>query len=485
MNVRSTFQSPVAPRRLLRGRAPLLACLLLILPSAALAGAPADEPPGFAVQVEPRGVVAIQGEQVTLTASVVPEEGFEGDVTLALGALPFGMEGSVGADGTVTLTLGRHTHVGDHDITVLGISEEVRESARFDLRVLQSRPLAAAFEHTLAVAADGSLYAWGKNDRGQLGLGHTDSQASPVMTGGDRQWVAVAGGRDHSVALAADGTLWATGSNQRGQLGTGGDQHLEFQQVGESSGWVAVAAGDHHSLAISADRSLWLWGQNRYGQLGADIGGSVAVPTRLAGDGWVAAAAGADHTVAVRADGTLWAWGYNGYGQLATGDTTQHKEPNQVGTDSDWLTVSAGGSATMALKRDGTVWVWGQNVSGQLGLGNNAHVSEPQQVGLPAEMIDVSMGTGYSVVLAEGGALAATGSGAALGTAEQKNINVYEPVVTGQGFVFVSAGGTHTVAITEDGTLTTWGSNVHGQLGLGQTLAQGSGSVSELTVRWP
>src|SRR5690606_31549485 len=216
-----------------------------------------------------------------------PEEGFEGDVSFALGALPFDAEGAISDDGTVTLTLGRHTHVGDHTVTIVGAADEVRETATFRVRVLQSQPLTAAFAHTLAVAEDGRLYAWGQNDQGQLGLGHTDAQSTPMQTGSDRKWVAVAGGRDHSIALASDGTIWGSGSNQRGQLGTGVDRSLEFQQIGEASDWVAVGAGDHFSLAISADRSLWLWGQNRYGQLGDGVGTRVTAPARQALEGWV------------------------------------------------------------------------------------------------------------------------------------------------------------------------------------------------------
>ena len=82
-------------------------------------------------------------------------------------------------------------------------------------------PIAAGSFHTLAIQKDGSLYAWGRNDYGQLGLGDTTSRNLPTRVGTARNWVAVATGYLHSLALQADGTLWAWGDNAFGKLGLG------------------------------------------------------------------------------------------------------------------------------------------------------------------------------------------------------------------------------------------------------------------------
>ena len=126
----------------------LAATALLTLAAAALAGEP--PPPGFAVEVAPARVVVLQGDEVTVEVSVVPEEGFEGEVALSVGGLPFGVSGAVDG-GTLTLTLDRHAHVGDHTVPVTGVSEDLRETGYLAVRVLQSQPFAAAFAHTLAV----------------------------------------------------------------------------------------------------------------------------------------------------------------------------------------------------------------------------------------------------------------------------------------------------------------------------------------------
>ncbi len=128
-------------------------------------------------------------------------------------------------------------------------------------------------KHTLAIQTDGSLWAWGENDVGQLGLGTTVEQHSPVRVGTLVGWSLVAaaaeGSGSHSLAIRTVGTLWAWGANNFGQLGIGttDDQHLP-QQIGADATWVAIAAGGHHSLARKSDHSLWGWGLNGSGAVG-------------------------------------------------------------------------------------------------------------------------------------------------------------------------------------------------------------------------
>jgi alpha-tubulin suppressor-like RCC1 family protein len=146
----------------------------------------------------------------------------------------------------------------------------------------------------LAIRADGSLWAWGRNVFGQLGLGSADTapHPTPVQVGTETNWLAVAGGFSHSLGLRADGSLYAWGFNDFGQLGLGDNtRRLTPVQVGTAKNWVAVTAGDTHSLGLRANGSLWAWGDNFHGQLGLgdDYPGypdDCLIPTQVSGSRW-------------------------------------------------------------------------------------------------------------------------------------------------------------------------------------------------------
>jgi hypothetical protein len=154
----------------------------------------------------------------------------------------------------------------------------------------------------------------------------------------------IAAGSNYSLALKRDGTLWAWGYNGSGQLGLGDyNSRATPTQVGTSTDWIAIAAGYSHSLALKRDGTLWAWGYNGLGQLGLGDYTSRNIPTQVGtSTDWIAIAAGASHSLAIKRDGTLWAWGYNGYGQLGLGDTTNRLTPTQVGTSTDWIAIAAG-----------------------------------------------------------------------------------------------------------------------------------------------
>lgn len=125
--------------------------------------------------------------------------------------------------------------------------------------------------HTLAIKPDGSLWAWGGNWFGQLGLGDTDRRYFPVQVGADTNWQSVVAGWGHTLALRTDGTLWAWGSNAlAGELGLGDTDNRHFPiQVGTDTNWQSIVASDYsHTLAIKTDGSLWAWGYNERSQLG-------------------------------------------------------------------------------------------------------------------------------------------------------------------------------------------------------------------------
>jgi alpha-tubulin suppressor-like RCC1 family protein len=134
----------------------------------------------------------------------------------------------------------------------------------------------------------------------------------------------VAAGRFHNLALKDDGTVWAWGDDQFGQLGDGGEVQpdpyaapLGPVQVGGLTGVTKIAAGLTHSLALKSDGTLWAWGDNSFGELGDGTTRALdwpdrSTPVKVSGlAGVVAIAGGYDQSLAVTGDGAVWAWGSN------------------------------------------------------------------------------------------------------------------------------------------------------------------------------
>lgn len=110
-------------------------------------------------------------------------------------------------------------------------------------------------------------YGWGNNEFGQLGLGFSDLEPRQTVKGND--WATLSCGLYHTVAIKNDGTLWAWGRNESGQLGdnTTTDKHYPIQ-IGKANDWAFVSCGDQFTIATKKDGTLWSWGKNEYGQLG-------------------------------------------------------------------------------------------------------------------------------------------------------------------------------------------------------------------------
>jgi len=246
--------------------------------------------------------------------------------------------------------------------------------------------------HTVAIKTDGTLWAWGTNTHGQLGLGDYINRNYPIQIGTDNDWELATAGNGHTVAIKTDGTLWIWGHNSYSKLGLGNDTLYRYRlyptQVGTDNDWKIATAGEEHTLAIKTDGTLWAWGLNWRGKLGIDNTDGIVSerrlsPTQVGTDtNWKTVTAGLRYTIAIKTDGTLWAWGDNTHGRLGLGDTTNRYYPIQVGTNTDWKVVDAGWGHTVALKNDSTLWAWGNNKHGQLGLGDDIDRLYPTQVGI-------------------------------------------------------------------------------------------------------
>jgi alpha-tubulin suppressor-like RCC1 family protein len=256
--------------------------------------------------------------------------------------------------------------------------------------------ITAGWNHCAGIKTDGTLWTWGRNTNGQLGLLDVVTRSSPVQVGTRSDWTQVSAGRSHTMALRSDGTFWSFGGNANGVLGVFGVARSSPVQVGTRSDWTQISSAEAHSAAIRSDGTLWTWGSNNLGRTGrnttfSSLSSPVQVGTR---SDWTQVSINQANSAAIRSDGTLWTWGQNGVGQLGDGTTINRSSPVQVGTRSDWTQVSTR-SSTIAVVSDGTLWVWGLNSSGQLGLLDSISRSSPTQVGTLSNWVS---GSGANVV---------------------------------------------------------------------------------------
>lgn len=322
--------------------------------------------------------------------------------------------------------------------------------------------------HTVALKADGTLWTWGDNYRGQLGNGGGTNNPTPAQIQPGQIFTSVAAGEGHTVAVRADGTLWTWGDNASGQLGDGTTERRDVPiQVGSDADFAVVAAGMLHTLALKTDGSLWAWGGNGFGQLGNGGTTNELAPVRIGSDAdFTQVAAGAHYSLAVKADGTLWGWGDNSSYQLGDGTTTGTNAPKALG--SGFSHVAGCQKHTLAVKTDGTLWTWGSNTDRQLGIEVEGGIAQtPIQVGDESDFLTVACGGRHSLALKTDGSLWAWGYD---GDGQVGARTLYYnglPLRLGGGFASVSAGAAHSLAVKADGSLWTWGLNRSGQIGDG------------------
>ena len=367
------------------------------------------------------------------------------------------------------------------------------------MRVPSFHAFRAGRASAVAVALT-NLWAWGSNYYGKLGLGNTTSRSSPVQVGTTSTWSSVEYNRGgtHTLATKTDGTLWAWGENLSGQLGLANTTARSSPvQVGALTTWSKVCCGLYNTAAIKTDGTLWTWGNNRGGQLG--IGNIVykSSPVQVGAlTTWSKVSCGKAVTAAIKTDGTLWTWGDNNYGQLGLGNTTNRSSPVQVGTLTTWSKVHATGCHILAIKTDGTLWSWGANVYGQLGHGNFTNLSSPVQVGVLTTWSKISGAGGVylsyynyiqgnSAAITTGGTLWTWGYCGTYGILGRNNTQgASKPTQVGAlttwSKINLSGGGSQNAgpqmvrpcaaAIKTDGTLWTWGDNNQGTLGRGNVI---------------
>jgi hypothetical protein len=327
----------------------------------------------------------------------------------------------------------------------------------------------------------GNLWAWGANGDVQLGVNDANNRTTPVAVfGNNSTWKQVAGGFDFTAGIKTDGTLWMWGDNFRGQLGINSltDQQTPVTVIGGNSSWKQIALGQDHTVAIKTDGTLWVWGLNASGQLGTNNTTSYSTPvTTFAGrSNWVQVSAGYSETAAISSDGRLWVWGSNIRGQLGTNDTNSRLTPVQTfAGGTNWKQVSVSLSYHMgAIKTDGTLWMWGDNGDGRLGINAPGDRTTPvQTVAGGTNWKQVNCGNGFTAGIKTDGTLWIWGfnQNARLGLNDVISRSTPTQIFGGgNNWKQIECGSSSSVAVKTDGTLWVWGGNASGQLGINSTV---------------
>jgi alpha-tubulin suppressor-like RCC1 family protein len=318
---------------------------------------------------------------------------------------------------------------------------------------------AVAGYHMLALLEAGTVYGWGDNQDGALGIGKdtgvrmTPTQMKdPANSSGYMTGVMdIDAGFHFSVMLKSNGTVWVCGNNEFGKLGIGNVLNQSYpdqvKDPNDPTGFltdvISVKAGTSHILALKKNGTVVSWGGNANGTLGDGspidhyLPVQVIDPTDPSGmlTNVIEIGAGSSHSLALKNTGEVFSWGSNSFSQLGDGTTMDHFTPVRVINLYDVRSIAAGAYHNLALNSDDTVWSWGFNFTGD--LGNGLHGTGTDQSS-PIRVIDPTDPTGYLTD------------------------------------VSAISGGGH-MALKKNGVLLAWGPDAFGQIGTGEALLQNRG----------
>ncbi|MCH8902477.1 MAG: hypothetical protein IIA45_00960 [Bacteroidetes bacterium] len=332
---------------------------------------------------------------------------------------------------------------------------------------------------SLVICSDSFVYATGRfADVTDTNLA-TNSSLLPIKIPGLSSIIAVACGFAHCMALKADGTVWVWGYNSKGQLGDSSFNNTSVPiQLKSLKDIIKISAGSMHSLALQDDGTVWVWGWDQYGALGQGTNNKHKnYPIKVSGvSNIIDIEGGQRSSLVIKNDGTLWAWGRNSYGQLGVGNNIDQWTPVKITALSNVVEVSSGWNHSMVLLKDKTVWSFGDNWWGQLGIGTNGstHKNYPVKVDSLSDVRHISVGGDHSLAIKNDSSLWSWGNNWIGNLGDSTNVAKSIPTrVKRNGFVEVEGGRHHTIAIAGSGVTRSgqkvlgFGSNSAGELGDG------------------
>jgi alpha-tubulin suppressor-like RCC1 family protein len=329
---------------------------------------------------------------------------------------------------------------------------------------------------SLALKTNGTVWGWGNNVSGQLGIPGGVSPKIPTLVTGLSGVISIAAS-DHSMVLKTNGLVYTFGPNGFGQLGDGTTTTRPTNVlVSNLTNVIAISAGDFYSMALKSDGTVWTWGYGNVGRLGNGTNLDQHLPVTVTNvSGAYCIAAGQTHALAACSNGLVYAWGENVWGGLGDGTTTTRMSPVQVAGLSNVVSLAAGNRFSVALDSSHRVWSWGENDFGQLGLGyistkeTNAHLV----VGL-TNVVAIAAGEAHAMALQADGSLMVWGHHELGQTAQgEYDFRSYALPLTGlTNIAGIAAGSYHNMIVDSNGLLSAWGDNSSGQIGNNSTLDQ-------------
>ena len=368
---------------------------------------------------------------------------------------------------TITLTANNGTNQSVYTRTINVIYQE-NDSCWKDISV-------GAY-HVIAIKNNGTLWAWGRNENGQLGDNSTINKNYPIQIGQSDDWKSVSAGTFFSIGLKNNGSIWVWGDNQNGKLGipntniiTVPTELVNFSdsksiysnlgifviknngtlwgwgtngtilglgntnfintptQIGIENDWSKIVAGYNHTYGIKNNGNIYCWGNNDFGQLGDGTLTSKSSPILFSlSNNWKTILTKSGTTFGIKKNGTLWAWGSNG-GNFGNGSTSYNSAiPLQIGTLNIWNSIHARGSTTFAKRHNGSLWVWGSNDSGAYGNGTSNSTITLIQHNTPINFSKLFSGDYFSVAIDNNGKIWSWGSNfyGQLGTSNYTSSNI-------------------------------------------------------------
>lgn len=290
-------------------------------------------------------------------------------------------------------------------------------------------PVSLMFNQNFSLMLDssGSIWSWGTNASGQLGVGtcsavlDTANRLVPTQVTGLSSVVTIAAGYDHSLALKSDGTVWAFGQNTLGQLGDGTTAHKDcpVQVLGlpTEARVIQIAAGAASSYALDDRGRVWAWGRNQYGNLGqGTTSTSTAVqasPLLVPLSAFVVMLAnGRDHVLALTDTGAVIGWGLNASNQLTSEWASPVSTPAQLPSlpAASSLRVWANGNSSWVMKEVGVPYRWGQRLGNANTDFPTANLVAPERVSSTLTgVLDVGPGASHWLVLKTSGDFSSLG----------------------------------------------------------------------------
>lgn len=333
--------------------------------------------------------------------------------------------------------------------------------------------------------ADGTIWGWGDNRKGQLGLKPLALVKRPkrVAEGLDgNEIVDIQCGNENTLFLKNDGTVYTCGNNAHNTQGLGTKAYTVAvpTQIPGLADIVAVSCGFGHNAALDKFGHVWTWGRNDHGQLGIGQTRDGGTPTMVAVENIVAISCGGKFVLALDKDGVFWGWGSNEFGVLAPGKQLNYPEPIRVaGLESGTPVSFAGGSdCAFILDEEGVLWAWGRNDFRQLG---DCETNEPRSeqkvmVDIGEKVVSFTAYSSHTIAIGASGDAYVWGSTSArqLGNGTASSWSYPTKVWSGQDTACAAVGSVFTSILTADGYYHSCGNNAYGQQGIGTTTTKGT-----------